>query len=72
MEKAHSGKIKQMLKSLHAEIGGDHLHIHGHEDGFTTHHVSDGSAVQGPVEHKTMGAVKKHVAAVMDADEDGE
>ena len=54
---------------LHAT--GDHMHIHGHDNGFTTHHVmEDGKKVAGPHEHKTVGALKKHVGKVMDNDGD--
>jgi hypothetical protein len=51
---------------------GDHMHIEGHDSGFTTHHVMEGKRVQGPSEHKSVGELKRHVAEVMDTDEDGE
>ena len=56
--------VAHMAKN-HAE--GDHMHIEGHEDGYTTHSVHDGK-VHGPEEHKTMGELKRHVADCMDGD----
>ena len=55
---------KEMAKA-HPE--GDHMWIHGHEDGWTTHSVHDG-VPHGPEQHKTMGALKKHVAECMDGE----
>lgn len=54
------------LAKAHAE--GDHMHIQGHDEGYTTHHVKEGGKVQGPNEHKTMGAAKKAVAEAMDSE----
>src|ERR1700690_884061 len=60
--------IGHALMHIAAKHGteGDHVHVHAHEDGFTTHHVKDGGKVQGPHESKTLAAVKKHLSDVVD------
>lgn len=60
----HFGGMAMHLAKHHSS--GEHMHIHGHEDGYTTHHVSDDGAVQGPDEHERMGQLKMHVAECMD------
>ena len=52
----------------HAE--GDHMHIMGHEDGFTSHHMKEGGNPSGPVEHDNVTELKKHVAKVMNSDDE--
>jgi len=47
---------------------GEHMHIHGHEDGFTTHHVPEDGDVEGPDEHPSMRALKAHVGDCMEAE----
>ena len=68
MEHAHIGHALAHLAKMHS--ADDHMHVLGHEDGYTTHHVLEGGAVKGPHEHATMGALKKHMSAVMDNDGD--
>jgi hypothetical protein len=65
-------KVHEMLHAMREHHGGgDHMHIHGHDEGYTTHHLMEDGEVKGPHEHKNMGALKKHVAATMDCDADG-
>ena len=47
---------------------GDHLHIHGHADGYTTHHVMEGGDVQGPEEHSGITALRQHVGDTLEGD----
>lgn len=61
--------IHEHLKALAAEHGGDHMHIHAHEDGYTTHHVVEGGKVEGPHEHATERELKRHISECM-GDED--
>lgn len=61
------GHALMHIAKKHAE--GDHMHIHGHDDGFTTHHVMEGSPVQGPHDPGTMRELKRHVAETMDSDD---
>lgn len=51
---------------------GDHMHVHGHEEGFTTHHVMEGERVRGPEEHGTAKQLAAHVATTMDTGQDSE
>ena len=46
---------------------GDHMHVEAHEDGYTTHSAHYGK-MHGPHEHKTMGALKKHMGDCMDGE----
>ena len=48
---------------------GDHMHIHGDAEGYTTHHVSAGGAIKGPDEHKNMAQLKAHVADAMEPED---
>jgi hypothetical protein len=48
----------------------DHMVIESHDRGFTTHHRMSGERAQGPNHHRSMAALKKHIATAMD--EDGE
>jgi len=48
----------------------DHMHVEGHEDGFTTHHVREGGRVQGPHDHKNLRELKQHLVKFFD--EEGE
>jgi hypothetical protein len=65
-EHPHFGHMVAHLAKHHAT--DDHMHIHGHEDGFTTHHMVDGKT-HGPHHHETMGALKRHVADTMDGED---
>ncbi len=75
MEKAeyeHKG-IREHLMKMAKEKPGDHMHIHGHEGGFTTHHIKEEDGeVEGPHEHASMRDLKRHVADTMDSDDDGD
>lgn len=62
MEHPTFGHAAMHMAKMHAE--GDHMHIHGHEDGFTTHSVHDGE-MHGPEEHSTTGKLKAHVGDCM-------
>ena len=68
MEKEHSAMVKKHLAEMAKTMGGDHMHIHEHEEGYTSHHVHEGKTPVGPHEHATMGALKKHVADCMDGE----
>lgn len=63
------GEAMMHIAKLHGPKG-DHMHIHGEEDGFTTHHVMEHGRVEGPDEHRNMRGLKKHVEETMDADGD--
>jgi len=67
---ASIGAALMHMAMKHAE--GDHMHIQGHDDGYTSHSVAEGARVKGPVEHAKMSALKQHVGKVMDDDGDGE
>jgi len=60
--------VKQHLAEMSKAIGGGHMHVHEHEDGWTSHHVHDGGEPVGPHEHETMPALKKHVGGCMDGE----
>lgn len=68
MKIQHSAKIKSMLSEMGKMMPGDHFHVHGHEDGFTTHHMPEGGAPHGPMEHKTIGAAKQQMAECMNGE----
>ena len=70
MDKEDSAKIKTHLKAMHAEVGGDHFHLHGGEDGFTSHAMVGGK-MTGPKEHATMREAKAQMGSCMDSDGDG-
>lgn len=60
------GSIAAHLSEMHAEHGGQHMHVHQGEDGaITTHHVGHDGKVEGPHEHPDMETVKDHMDAVM-------
>lgn len=58
------GRVREFLKS---HDGGDHMHIEGHEHGYTTHSIHDGK-MHGPEEHSNMQALKRHVGHCMGDD----
>ena len=62
--------IGRHLMELAKAEGGDHMHIEGHEDGFTTHQVKDGGRVKGPHDHKNLKELKKAMSQFFD--EEGE
>lgn len=45
---------------------GEHMHIHGHAEGYTSHNVKEDGDVEGPHEHERIGALKSHVADCME------
>ncbi len=49
---------------------GDHLHVHGHDEGYTSHNVMDHQRVRGPVESKSGKDLGAHVSSTMEAGED--
>ena len=59
------GHALMHIAKLHGPPG-DHLYTHGHPEGYTTHHVLEGGPVKGPVEHDTVGELKKHVGDCME------
>ena len=68
-EHASLGHALMHLAMMHGQ--GDHMHIEGHDEGYTSHHVKEGKKVQGPHDHKTMRELKRHVAETMDEEEPG-
>ena len=48
----------------------DHVHVEGHEDGFTSHSVREGARVQGPHDHKNLRELKRSMSQFFD--EEGE
>lgn len=61
----HIGHALMHFAKHHSD--GDHMHIHGHEDGFTTHSAHDGEA-HGPEHHKNISEVKRHMADCLDGE----
>jgi len=57
-----------MHMATHHGPPGDHMHIHGHDSGFTAHHVLEGGAVKGPEEMRGISALKRHVSRSMEAE----
>ena len=58
------GHALSHLAKVHSD--GDHVHVLGHETGYTSHHVLEGGKVQGPHEHKNLAQLKKSMGQFLD------
>lgn len=68
-ERTEHAEIGAALIHLHRLHGQDDaMHIHGHGDGYTTHHTIDGGKVQGPHNHKTIHELKRHIQDAMEGE----
>jgi hypothetical protein len=67
-EHEHDG-VHEHLKALHEKMAGKHMHIHQHEGGYTTHHISEDGKVDGPHEHQNTEELKNHLSKFFDEEE---
>ena len=61
---ASIGAALMHLAKKHSD--GDHVHVHGHETGYTSHQVKEGGKVEGPLEHKGIGDLKRSLSKFLD------
>ena len=55
----------EMLQELHAKHGGKHMHVHAHDAGVTTHHITEDGNVEGPHHHASTQEAADHMNMVM-------
>jgi hypothetical protein len=50
----------------HHGTAGQHVHVHGHEEGYTSHNVSEGGKVSGPHNLKNLSELKRSLTQFFD------
>lgn len=68
-EKSES-PVHEHLKSLHAKMGGKHMHIHHDGMQATSHQVHEDGHAEGPHNHENMEALKDHMNKFFNEEED--
>lgn len=61
--------VTSHLEAMQGERGGSHMHIHKHEEGYTTHHVGEDGTVEGPHHHPDEAALHEHIGRTLGGEE---
>lgn len=68
-EEGEEGGVAEHLKAMHSEMGGKHIHAHAHEGGLTSHQIGDDGNMEGPQDHESIEALKQHMDAFFNEEE---